>query len=148
VVADEISQLADQTASSVKQIGDLIKINNDEINRGMMTVSDSVGTLQSIIVGFNKISDMLMKINQYMEQQSETNKAINEEMNEVRAKSESIKNSTEEQKVSSDEIIKSIASINELSQKSAEGAEKIAQNAENAAQIAVSLSKSIGFFKN
>ena len=148
VVADEISQLADQTASSVKQIGDLIKINNDEINRGMMTVSDSVGTLQSIIVGFNKISDMLMKINQYMEQQSETNKAINEEMNEVRAKSESIKNSTEEQKVSSDEIIKSIASINELSQKSAEGAEKIAQNADNAAQTAASLSKSISFFKN
>jgi len=147
VVADEISKLAEQTTSSVKDIDSLIKINNNEINLGMKTVRGSVDTLSSIIEGFNSISEMMGKISEYMKKQNDVNNAINEEMGKIRLKSEQIKIATQEHKFSSDEIVKSISEINDLTQSNASGAEEIAATSESISEQASELARSIEFFK-
>lgn len=48
VVADEISKLADQTSLSIKDIESHIKLNNDEISRGAVTVKSAVSTISRI----------------------------------------------------------------------------------------------------
>lgn len=147
VVADEISKLADQTASSVKEIDSLIKLNNEQINEGMSNVKDSVQTLSSIISGFNSISIMMSNISDFMKKQAEANAAINEEMKLIKDKSDEIKLTTNEHKGASDEILKSVSNIAELTQENAAGAEKIAANAEQVSGMARELADNIRFLK-
>ncbi|MCP4133377.1 MAG: hypothetical protein GY754_20585 [bacterium] len=148
VVADEISKLADQTATSLSDIGTLIRENDDEIKKGISNVNETVDTISVIIEGFNSISIMMANISEYMQQQIATNLAVNEEMSNVNTKSDEIKYSTQEQRIASDEIVKSIALINELTQENATGADKLAANAENIETLAQMLSKNVDFFKS
>jgi len=147
VVADEISKLADQTASSIKEIDSLIKINNEEIDRGMGNVRTSIDITNKIIEGVTRIAAQMEKVSGSMQEQVETNGRVNAEAEKVRAISEEIKNSSEEQKLAVTEIVKSIASINELTQASASGAEEMAGNSENIAAMADSLSKTVESFR-
>jgi methyl-accepting chemotaxis protein len=50
VVSDEIGKLADQTSSSVKNISALIKKSENEVNKGMVNVSDTVFVIREIII--------------------------------------------------------------------------------------------------
>ena len=62
VVDDQISKLADQTSSSIKDIESHIRINSSEISRGSSTVKETVSTISRIIEGVNSINKMINKI--------------------------------------------------------------------------------------
>ncbi|PKL38378.1 MAG: hypothetical protein CVV44_10855 [Spirochaetae bacterium HGW-Spirochaetae-1] len=143
VVADEISKLADKTSSSVKEISILIKKSESEINNGQGNVVSTVKTLGSIIEGVNKINTMMYDITSEMDRQLEANIKINQETEKVKSSSESIKTATNEQKIASDEIVKSISAINEVSQSNAAGSEQIAGSAEAIATVAEVLKKEV-----
>ena len=146
VVADEISKLADETASSIKNIDSLIQGNNAEISKGMQNVNSTVETISAIIEGVTSITEMMQQMFQYMDKQLDSNKEVNEKADEVKKKSDEIKTATEEQKTAFVEIVRSISTINELTQSNAAGAEEMTAGAQGLEQIASAISKEIGFF--
>lgn len=147
VVADEISKLAEQTDTSLKDIEGLIRGNSEEIGGGISIVRNSVEAIGYIIEGVAKISGMIDQISQNMTRQLETNEIVNTEADRVRLKADEIRNATEEQKIAAGEIVKTVAHINELSQKNAEGSIEMAANADEVAAMADNLSAIVDFFK-
>jgi len=136
VVADEISKLADRTSHSVKEISNLIAGNNSEISNGRENVEEAVGTIKKIILGVTGMYKMMQNISHQINSQLDGTRKISGETETVRIQSDSIKNSTEEQKFASKEIIISIGSINEASQANASGSENILCTAEKISTIA------------
>lgn len=147
VVADEISKLADQTASSIKEIDKFIRSNTDEINRGKENINSTIKTISAIIKGVNDIGDMMNVLSDFMKKQLDTNAVVNRDALEMRNRSNEMKGSTEEQKTAVAEIVKSVSSINELTQANAAGAEEIAGTSESISSMAENLKRAVGFFR-
>ncbi len=143
VVADEISKLADRTADSLKEIDRLIKGNNNEIGNGMRNVDETVAVIRSIIEGVNTISTMMESLTGQMREQQAINVDVNAEAAKVKQRSDEIKNSTEEQKTAVTEIVRSVASVNELTQSYAAGAERLSKSAKNVESVADSLKEQV-----
>ncbi len=139
VVADEISKLADQTASSIKEIDQLIKANVEEIGRGMTTVEETVETIMRIIEGVSAIGSEVAVISEQMESQREINSQVTSEAGKVMSMSDEIRATMEEQKVSMDEIVKSVANVNQITQAYAEGAERLLRNSKEVQEMAANL---------
>jgi len=77
-----------------------------------------------------------------MEQQN-INRDVNVEATKVKQRSDEIKNSTEEQKTAVTEIVRSVASVNELTQSYAAGAERLSKSAKNVEIVADMLKKQV-----
>lgn len=146
VVAAEISKLADQTASSIKQIDSLIKVNNNEITKGLANVQDTVHTIASIIDGFNLISSMMKEVSDIMETELEIKETVVDEMDSLKERSDAIKNATQEQMLASDEITNAVEVINDTTQHIAARAEELAATSENMRDQAEMLNQSIIYF--
>ena len=143
VVADEIGKLADQTSASVKEIDKLIKKSENEINRGMENVRDTVEIISSILKGVNEINVMINEIGNSMEDNVSSTEIVNTEAVNIAALSEQIDIATKEQKKAADEIVQSITYMNELSQSNAASAEEISANAEDIAAMSKDVSNKI-----
>ncbi|PKL15559.1 MAG: methyl-accepting chemotaxis protein, partial [Spirochaetae bacterium HGW-Spirochaetae-5] len=148
VVADEISKLADQTFSSVKDISNLIKAGENETKHGINTVNIVVLSLSKIIDGVTRINQMVESMSEFMNSQYSTNQDVNREASDVKERSEEIKNAAMEQKNATNEIVKSISTITELTQANAIGAEEMAANAKAISQIAENLDERVEDFRN
>ncbi|PKL16053.1 MAG: hypothetical protein CVV49_18235 [Spirochaetae bacterium HGW-Spirochaetae-5] len=146
VVADEISKLADQTATSIKDIDRLIKANDVEIQNGLINVKSTVDIISVIIDGVGEISRMMHSINDAMSEQVEINEKANNEMQQIKQRSDEIKHSSEEQKIATEEIAKSIADISHITQTTASGAEEMTANAEEIAGMADRLKARVDYF--
>jgi methyl-accepting chemotaxis protein len=122
VVADEISKLADQTAASIKEIDALIKANVEELGRGMGNIEMTVTTIMQIIQGVSTISAEMDGVSKQMDEQKEINQKVNVDAGSLVTLSDEIKFSVDNQKDSMNEIVKSISSLNEITQAYSDGA--------------------------
>jgi len=147
VVADEISQLADQTAQSLKEIGELIQINNREISNGQKGVESSIDLITGIIEGVNGINDMTKQVTQFMSQQIEAKDNVDSFSQKVKTMSDEIQLATSEEKVAIQEISKSINDISQLAQNNAAGTEEMSSSSEELAGMADNLKERMSFFK-
>lgn len=147
VVADEISNLADKTSSSVKEIGTLISKNDSEIKKGRENVTKTVQTISRILEGVTSISEMMGEISKHTKNQLDENRAIDKEAEKAKSRSEEIKIATEEQKTASQEIVKSISSISESIQIGASSTEQIASNIKEFLELSRRLDEEIRTYK-
>ncbi|MCP4135477.1 MAG: methyl-accepting chemotaxis protein [bacterium] len=146
VVADEVSKLADQTASSIKEIDSLLKINNDEIDVGMKNVIDTIEKIGNIIDGVDSINNMMNEIFGFMEKQQDKNTTVNKNADEAIGRSDDVRMATEEQKTSVGEVMKSITTINELTQLNASGAEELTGSVNEISGVMQKLKEKVDFF--
>ncbi len=147
VVADEISKLADRTAASIKEIDNLIKTNEQEIEKGSITVEESVTMIGSIIQGIESVAGAMDDISGYMNRQIESNEMVNKEADIVKERSEEIRVATEQQKTAVNEIVRSISNINDLTQSIASGSEEMTGNIEELVAMAENLKNKMESFK-
>ncbi len=147
VVADEVSKLADQTAQSLKDIDNLIKINSKEITAGQGNIKQAQDLITEYLNGISSINDMNKKISSFMETYTDTNKEVLKDADRAKNISDQIRHATEETKVAISEISKSIVDINELSQSNASISEEISASTENLSSMANGLLEEIKFFK-
>jgi methyl-accepting chemotaxis protein len=147
VVADEISKLADQTASSLKGIENLIASNDTEIRSGQANVVDSINVISNIMNGVTSINNKITDILNQREKQIEAMKLVNIEAESVKNLSNEIKISINEQSLASNEIINAVSNISNLSQDNASVSEELSAFSEEIYGVAEKLNNSIKFFK-
>ncbi len=147
VVALEISRLADQTASSVKDIDSLIKKNNKQILGGINTVEVMMKKTNSINSGVDAIVQKMNSIFEFMQKQITTKFLVEKETEIVKSRAEEIQQITREQKVAFDEIVKAITFINEISHSNTESSQVIATKSSELSKVADSLKGKVDFFK-
>lgn len=139
VVAEEISKLADQTATSIKDINELIQVSTDEIERGKNIVQQNSRSISDIIIDVENFGNMIQNLSSSMNKQLEIYKIVHAAINSVTLKSRGIKSSTEEQKKGIDGILASILQVNGSTQQSLERAERLHeisdQNQKNSVQL-------------
>ncbi|HPS59189.1 MAG TPA: methyl-accepting chemotaxis protein [Spirochaetota bacterium] len=146
VVADEISKLADTTASSVKEIGALIASSESEIEYGLVIVNDVVEKISRITHGVGEINNMMENLSGFMNSHIESNEQLNRDVNGVLNKSGEIESSITEQKTAMADVVQSVNSINELTQRISMGSEDIARNTKGNLQMTNTLRAKVGAF--
>ncbi len=147
VVAEEISKLADQTASSAKSITDLVNTGLLEVNKGREYVDATSNALNNIIGYISETESLVRKITESTENQSKSSEKVLLDTKSVMEMSESISNSTNEQMLTNLEMAKTVEQINQNTQASAAASEEIASSAEEISAQADALKAQMEFFK-
>lgn len=128
VVADEISKLADRTSQSVKNIENIIQVNEKEIADGKSRVQDTVDTISRITAGIKENYVSMETVAVRMDNQLYENDIINNGAFKVLSKTQEISAASKEHKTSTDEILKSVLSINEMAMAISGSAEDVNVN--------------------
>lgn len=147
VVADEIGKLAEKTAISINDIGELIQANEKEIESGRETIETTISLIQRIIKGVSSFNEMTDTIEKSTKDQLIINQKVGEEVDKVNEISQAIRLSMEEQKNAIGEVAQAIFSINDLTQGTAAGLEEMTATANGIANLAETLKRKINFFK-
>ena len=130
VVAEEISKLADQTAQSSKEINKLINETNTKVNSGAALVESTAASLRKIIDNVKATAGIMENIAKSSVDLTNMSNTVTDEVLLVNRMSEEISIMMEEQSVSSNEIIKAIDQINNITQSVASGSEELAAGSE------------------
>jgi len=147
IVADEISKLADQTASSVKEISSYIDINNREISAGLSTISASIDMIKKITEGVSSISGKMSAVFTHTSRQIEIDRNLERVALTVKDLSDQTMSATEEQKIAFMESVRAISNISELNQNNAEASRALELKSRDLGAMVGSLSRKMAFFK-
>ncbi len=130
VVAEEIAKLAEQTAGSTGEINKLIQESNNKVEFGSKLVVKTAESLRLIIGNVKKTAEFMEDIASSSIKLNETSQQAASNAKNVNRMSEEISTMMEEQSISSNEIIKAIDKINEVTQNVASGSEELAASSE------------------
>ncbi len=122
VVADEVNKLADRTTELAKIIKNEISEHTKNINTELSQMSGSVDTFHSMKASISAIDLVIGKVFDFTQDLMKMNEEIKLKIDELNGISNDINNSSQEQKNTNDELIKSVTSINAISQSTAEEA--------------------------
>lgn len=146
VVADEVSKLALQTAVSLKNIDQLVKVNSSEIEIGYKNIEESIKIFSTILSGVGTVNEKLDRLNSLIQAQMKIDGHVNQEARISIEKTQEIQVATQEQKEAMREISQSISSINHITESLAYSSENLSSNAEKTSQMANILKEKVDFF--
>ncbi len=147
VVADEIGKLAEQTASSAKNITELVETGLKEVEDGRQYVDATSQALTNIMSNIRKTDELVRQITESARKQEEASQKVSGDTRKVIEMAESISFATQEQMSTNQEMIKTVNQINDLTQSVAAGAEEIASSSEEISAQAEALNQHISFFR-
>ncbi|MEJ5362091.1 MAG: methyl-accepting chemotaxis protein [Spirochaetota bacterium] len=147
VVAEEISKLADQTAQSSKEINKLILETNNKVTAGSELVERTASSLRKIIENVKTTAVLMENIAQSSQELNHMSNNVKTDVEEVNKMSEEISIMMEEQSASTNEIIKAINQINDVTQVVSSGSEELAAASEELASQAEALNAIVKRFK-
>ncbi len=147
VVADEITKLADQIAQSLKDIDVLVKTNEKEIQQGIVITENTVSAISNVIKGIESISNEVTTMGQKIREQSEIFNETKRVWDSTESLSRQILDSVADQKNAIDEIVRSINTINSLTQNVAGTAEEMNSSAMNLSSMAQQLKAMLEYFR-
>ncbi len=147
VVAEEISKLADQTATSTKNIDSLIKVNNDEISLEIQNINVTTKILTEIIDGVEKMKGEVEQIQVTTREQKIIAEKVRNNAGNIYSRAENISSTALTQKNEVDLIGRSVENIGEQTKAVITGSEEIAANSEDIAKMAEILREKLSLFK-
>lgn len=147
VVAEEISSLADETASSLKEIDAIVKLNDRELSNAMEGTGISIKIVHDIVDGVVKIEEMMNMINTLMLSQQKLKADVSRNNKDVFAFSREMKYALEEQNSAVNEIAENMGAVSSKTQDSAESTEGIKQEIKSIRDLSAELTQTIQFFK-
>lgn len=104
VVSDEISRLSDNTARSVKEIGNLVKKTMEAVSYGSHRVKETENLFNNTINGLEEITNSSGYVMNLIQTQQDSVSDISKNAQTLSETSSGIKNATTEQKLAADEI--------------------------------------------
>jgi len=125
VVAEEVSKLADRSASSTKEIEVLIGTSAKTVGMGVQIAEASQAAMDAIITGAKKTSQLVEGLSGDLRQGLEGIRAVSKAITDISGMSESISSATEEQTANSRQVSKAIENVNELTQQASAAAEEM-----------------------
>lgn len=129
VVSDEISRLAETTQESLKNIENLVAINNFEINKSSNEVNEIIKHFNDIILLIESVAQTIMDLSNVMEKGINTNRLISADMKAINNLADEIMEMYNEDKIAFDEIVRSVATISHSIQLTSAIAEKLSSDA-------------------
>jgi methyl-accepting chemotaxis protein len=147
VVAEEVSKLADRSASSTKEIGSLIKESVKKVQEGVNTAIGSQTAMGQIRGASQKEKDMIGALSQSIAQQVSAIRQLSDSLANVNEMSQSISAATEEQTTNARQVSKAVENVNELTQSAAAAAEQMSSATEQLAARAQELQHLMARFK-
>jgi methyl-accepting chemotaxis protein len=147
VVANEISRLADQTVGSIKEINDLIKINDAEVQTGVENSDETLRTLGGMIGLLSTIGDFIDSFADSMQIQLKGNEHISERADKLRTEVRTITASTGEQRTAADHIATAVSGISQSLQQQVEAAETVQEQARHLDELALEVQTSLRKFQ-
>lgn len=146
VVSEEISKLADKTAVNIKDINNLIRINDSYINSGMSSLKDTVSSIKSIINDINDITSVINKMFSFMKQQLVYEEQTQQQSVTLKSLTEQIKNSINNHKSSTFKIQQTVEEIGKMGQGNAASIEELAASTEEIEGISLELDRMVNLF--
>ncbi|PKL16850.1 MAG: hypothetical protein CVV49_14085 [Spirochaetae bacterium HGW-Spirochaetae-5] len=147
VVAEEISKLAEQTASSTKNIDSLIKVNNEEISLEIRNINTTTTILTEILNGVESMKGEVEEIQITTREQKIIAEKVRNNAGNIYSRAENISSTATTQKNEVDLIGLSIKNIGEQTKAVITGSEEIAANSEDIAKMAEVLREKLSLFR-
>lgn len=147
VVANEVSKLAENTASRVKEIGTLIKTTNKAIVRGIDVVNDAGRMMDNLMQSSEKVDELITRTTGAIEQQSIKSNEAKLYIEAMALNSMQIEGMIDEQKQKINDIHMRIGSVTNDSELISEGASKMTALAKDKVRTAKFLKQISGEFK-
>ncbi|HVO39695.1 MAG TPA: methyl-accepting chemotaxis protein [Spirochaetia bacterium] len=147
VVADEVSKLADRSASSTKEIETLIKESVRSVNEGVKTAKGSQLAMEQIRAASQRVNEMIEGLTDAMARQVAAIRELSASLAGVSELSRSISAATEEQSTNARQVSKAVENVNEITQSAASSAEEMSSATEQLNAMAQDLQKLVGQFK-
>ena len=147
VVADEVSKLAERSASSAKEIEALIRESAKNVTEGVKTAEGSQAAMERIRVASQQVRDMIASLAAAMKQQVVAIQQLGGALVSVNEMSASISAATEEQTTNARQVSRAVENVNELTQAAASAAEQMSAATEQLTTMSQELQGLIGQFK-
>jgi methyl-accepting chemotaxis protein len=147
VVADEVSKLAERSASSTKEIAVLIKESVKNISEGVKTARGSQIAMEQIRAASQQVNDTITALSESMGQQVSAIKELAGALENISEMSQGISAATEEQTSNAKQVSKAVETVNELTQAAAASAEEMSSSTEKLTAMAQGLNRLVALFK-
>ena len=125
VVADEISKLADQTADSVDSINLMLREKNSVLEENTISIQKALQSVSEIMENIQSISREINKVANSVRDQAKLNDIVARDASRISDRSETIDESTTEQKVAIYDVLTNVNSINSMFKKTLASAGEI-----------------------
>ncbi len=139
VVADEIGKLADNTSNNLKSINMMYNSSSEEIAKAYGQLEKFIESLKDMIKQIAEFSTRVDVVVGLAGQDLDLNRMARSSIDDVLRESGSIVTASGEQKMALEEISKSIASINQITQEMALGSQELSGTARELAASAQEL---------
>jgi methyl-accepting chemotaxis protein len=146
VVAQEVSKLADRSASSAKEIASLIAETGKAVVGGVKVAQASLAAMSSIISGSEDTSRRLDVLGRDIDSSVSATREVSRTMTEVNAISRAIAEATGEQAFAAREVAHAIESASELTQQASASAEEMSAATVELAELSRGLKGLVDLF--
>jgi len=147
VVADEVSKLAERSASSTKEIEVLIRESVRNISEGVKTARGSQIAMEQIRAASQQVNDTITTLSESMGQQVSAIKELAGALENISEMSQGISAATEEQTSNAKQVSKAVESVNELTQAAAASAAEMSLSTEKLTTMARGLDRLVALFR-
>jgi methyl-accepting chemotaxis protein len=147
VVADEVSKLADRSASSTKEIENLIRESVKNVTEGVSMAQGSQKAMEQIRDASQQVKDMIEGLTESMSQQVAAVDQLATALKNVSEMSQSISAATEEQTTNAKQVSTAVENVNEITQTAASAAEETSAATEQLSSMAQDLQQLMAQFK-
>jgi methyl-accepting chemotaxis protein len=125
VVAQEVSKLADRSASSTKEIGTLIRESDRSVRAGVKIAEATLKAMEIIMNGSKNTSTMIEALGADIQRGATGIGEASNAIGNVSEMSQSISTATEQQLANSRQVSQAVENVNELTQQAASMAEQM-----------------------
>ncbi|MCU0847040.1 MAG: methyl-accepting chemotaxis protein [Spirochaetes bacterium] len=141
VVAEEIGKLADNSAGELKQITELIGKNKSDVEKGSTVILDIISFIKTTLQSMKEMQRKSSELVGVIESQERLKSSMNEKTAAVKKNSERIDRAMKEQKVSIEDLVRTIESVNGIVQNNVENTRNLSSSAGQLVTLSDSLKK-------
>ncbi|MGA2765367.1 MAG: methyl-accepting chemotaxis protein [Spirochaetia bacterium] len=122
VVAQEVSKLAERSASSTREIRKLITDSEQNVNNGVKVAQGALGAMNAIIAGAQNTNQAIVAFTGHIQAQMKSIAAVAAAIESITEMSQSISAATEEQTTNARQVASAVENVNDLTQQAAAAA--------------------------